>query len=196
MKKPISFFFVFAFLFFMGIFYHFSSQTALGGDEEKKNPSSTQKTNTLTWHKYDEGLAKAQKEKKHIVIDFYTNWCGWCKVMDKKTYADEEVKKVLNESYVAIKVNAQSKDKVELEGEKITESELARQFRVRSFPTTWFLKQSGDKIAPYMGYADAPSFLNVLNFIKDDLYDKMTFEEYMKNQDKKENKGKKSGSSP
>jgi len=191
MKKSIHLFFILTFVFSIGIFYHPSSKTALGGDETKKNPSSTQKADTLIWYKYDEGLAKAKKEKKHVMVAFYTNWCGWCKRMDKNTYADEKVKKVLTGSYVAIKVNAESKEKVEVGGKKITETDLAKEFRVRSFPTTWFLKQSGEKIAPHMGYADAPSFLNVLNFIKDDLYDKMTFEEYLKNQDKNDDKGKK-----
>ena len=111
--------------------------------------------------------------------------------MDKKTYADEEVKKVLNESYVAIKVNAQSKEKVKVDEKEIAEMEVAGKFRVRSYPTTWFLKHSGEKIAPYYGYADAQNFLNVLNYIKDDLYEKISFDEYMKNQEKKEDKEKK-----
>jgi thioredoxin-related protein len=191
MKKSIHLFFILTFLFSIGIFYRFPQKIAFGGDENKKNPSSTQKADSLIWHRYDEGLAKAKKEKKHVMVAFYTNWCGWCRKMDKLTYADEKVKKVLTGSYVTIKVNAESKEEVEVDGKKITERDLAQQFRVRSFPTTWFLKQSGDKIAPYMGYADAPSFLNVLNFIKDDLYDKMSFEEYLKNQDKNDDKEKK-----
>jgi thioredoxin-related protein len=191
MKKSIHLFFILTFVFSIGIFNHFSSKTALGGDETKKNPSSTQKADTLIWYRYDEGLAKAKKEKKHVMVAFYTNWCGWCKRMDKITYADEKVKKVLTGSYVTIKVNAESKEQVQVDGKKITEKELAQQFRARSFPTTWFLKQSGDKIAPYLGYVDATAFVNVLNFIKDDLYDKMTFEEYMKNQDKNDDKEKK-----
>lgn len=191
MKKYIHIFFILTFLFLIGIFYHLLGKTALGGDETRKNPSSTQKADSLIWYRYDAGLAKAKKEKKHVMVAFYTNWCGWCKRMDKNTYADEKVKKVLNGSYVAIRVNAESKEKVEVGGKKITETDLAKEFRVRSFPTTWFLKQSAEKIAPHMGYADAPSFLNVLNFIKDDLYDKMTFEEYLKNQDKNDDKGKK-----
>jgi len=193
MKKCINFFFILIFLFSIGIFYHFSSPAKGGipGGDEKKNSPSAQKTDSLTWHKYDEGLAKAKKEKKHILVDFYTNWCGWCKRMDKNTYTDEKVKKALNGSYVAIRVNAESKEEVEVDGKKITERELARKFSVRSFPTTWFLKQSGDKIAPYYGYADAKAFLKVLKFIKDDLYDKMSFEEYLKNQDNKNDKEKK-----
>ncbi len=184
MKKSTSFFFILTFLFSIGFFYHSPQKTALAEDKEKKNPSSTQKTDTLTWHKYDEGLVKAKKEKKHILVVFYTSRCGWCRKMDKFTYADEAVKKVLNESYVAIKVNGQSNEKVKAEQKKITEKELARKFWVRAYPTTWFLKDSGEKIAPYYGYADAQNFLNVLNYIKDDLYDKISFDEYLKSQDK------------
>jgi len=192
MKKSKNFFFILTFLFSIGIFCHLSSKSVLGGDEEKKNPSSTKSANTLTWYKYDEGLAKAKKEKKHILVAFYTNWCGWCKRMDKNTYGDEGVKKVLNKDYVPIKVNAESKEKVEVNGKKITETELARElYKARSYPTTWFLKQSGEKIAPYLGYVDAQNFLKVLNYMKDDLYDKMSFDEYLKNQDKKKDSEKK-----
>jgi thioredoxin-related protein len=191
MRKPIHFFFILTFLFSIGVFYHLSSKTVFGGDPDKKNPSSTKETNTLTWHKYDKGLAKAKKEKKHILVDFYTNWCGWCKRMDKNTYEDEEVKKLLNESYVTIKVNAESKEEVQVDGQKMTEKDLARKFSVRSYPTIWFLKHSSDRIAPYYGYADAQNFLKVLTFIKDDLYDKMSFEEYLKNQDKNKDEKKK-----
>ncbi len=189
MRKSISFFFVF--VLSIGFFYHFVPRTVVAEHKVKKNPSSTEKTETLIWHKYDEGLAKAEKDKKHVLVAFYTNWCGWCRRMDQLTYTDEKVKKVLNDSYVAIKVNAQSKDEVKIDEKKITEKELARKFWVRSYPTTWFLKHSGKKIAPYYGYADAQSFLNVLNYIKDDLYEKTSFEEYLKNQDKKKDKKKK-----
>lgn len=160
MKKSINFVFILILLFSIGIFYNLSSKTVWGGDEEKKNPSSKKQADTLTWYKYDEGLAKAKKEKKHILVAFYTNWCGWCKRMDKNTYGDEEVKKVLIKNYVPIKVNAESKDQVQVDGKKITETELARElFKVRSYPITWFLKQSGEKIAPYYGYVEPSNFL-------------------------------------
>jgi thioredoxin-related protein len=191
MKRSTNFFFILVFLLSIDFFYHSPQKIAVAGDEDKKNPSSMEKTDSLIWYKYDEGLAKAKKEKKHILVAFYTNWCGWCRRMDKFTYGDEEVKKVLNESYVAIKVNAQSKEQVGVEEKKITESELAGKFRVRSYPTTWFLKYLGERIAPYYGYADAQTFLNVLNYIKDDLYDKISFEEYLKNQDKEKDTEKK-----
>ena len=39
------------------------------------------------WYSFNEGIALAKKENKHIVLDFYTDWCGWCKVMDQKTFS-------------------------------------------------------------------------------------------------------------
>ncbi len=188
MRNPIRFSFAFAFVLLVAFLQYHPLTTPLAQDKDKKNPSSTAKTDTLIWHKYDEGLAKAQKEKKHVLVAFYTNWCGWCRRMDQLTYTDQDVKKVLNDGYVAIKVNGQSKEKVNVEEKKITETELARKFWVRSYPTTWFLKDTADKIAPYYGYADAETFLSVLNFIKDDLYDKMSFQEYLKSQDQEKDK--------
>jgi len=46
---------------------------------------------------------------KFYLIDIYTSWCTWCKLMDKKTFADPEVKKLLKEHFVTIKMDAESK---------------------------------------------------------------------------------------
>ncbi len=188
MTKSIRFLFILASVFFIAFFHQYPLKISLAQDKaEKKNPSPTPKADSLIWYKYDDGLAKAKKEKKHVLIAFYTKWCGWCRKMDQSTFTDKEIKKVLNESYVAVKVDAQSSYKVTSGDKRITEKDVAGEFRVRSYPTTWFLKDSGDKIAPYYGYASAGDFLHVLNYVKDDLYDKISFQEYVKNQSQKKN---------
>lgn len=157
----------------------------------EKKESSAEKTDTsLVWYKYDAGLAKAEREKKHVVVHFYTNWCGWCKRMDKQTFADLEVRKVLNESYVAIRVNGQSGDKVTVNGKDIPERQVAGLYGVRAYPITWFLKPSGERIAPRRGYASAEEFLYILNWVKDDLYEKMSFQEFVDQEQKKTESGK------
>ncbi|MGB8656809.1 MAG: DUF255 domain-containing protein [Candidatus Zixiibacteriota bacterium] len=162
-----------------------------GSKEKTGDKNSSEKKGTVTWYKYDEGLAKAKKEKKHVVVDFYTTWCGWCKRMDKYTFENEEVKKVLNESYIAVKVNAESADKVKVNGKEMTERQVAQAYGVRAYPITWFLKPTGDKIAPRSGYAEAPEFVYILNWVKDDLYDKISFDEFVKQQQEKKNSEKK-----
>ena len=148
----------------------------------------------FVWYKYDEGLKKAQDEKKNIMINFYTKWCGYCRKMDNYTFADEEVKKVLMERFVPVKVDGGSKNKISFNGKEITEKELTMKYRVSAFPNTMFLNPAGEKIQwmynPVRGYVGADIFLEVLKYLKDDLYKKMTFKDYLDGK-KEENKDKK-----
>ena len=136
-------------------------------------------------------MAKAKKEKKHPLVHFYTNWCGWCKRMDKTTFGDKAVMEVLNESYVPIKVNGQSGEKLKVDGKAITERQLTGQYGVRAYPITWFLKPSGERIAPRRGYVGAEEFLYILNWVKDDLYEETSFQEFVKQEQKKQKADKK-----
>ena len=190
MKRYLIYILIFAFVILFGNHNLFGSETTSEEKTKGKNPSEKKATN-LTWYKYDEGLAKAKKEKKHIMVNFYTTWCGWCKRMDRYTFGDEDVKKVLNESYVAVKVNAQSGEKVKVDGKQISERQLAGMYRERAYPSTWFLKPSGERIAPRRGYADAKEFLYILNWVKDDLYEKISFTEFVKQEQEKKKSEKK-----
>ena len=154
--------------------------------ENKEKASSPKKKAGLVWYKYDEGLAKAKKEKKHPLVHFYTKWCGWCKKMDKSTFSDQAVIEVLNESYVPIKVNGQSGEKVMVDGKEMSLKQVAGKYGVRAYPITWFLKPSGELIAPRRGYVGAEEFLYILNWVKDDLYEKTTFQEFVKQEQEKQ----------
>ena len=49
-------------------------------------------------------------------FDIYTVWCGWCKVMDKKTFTDPEVAKLLNDNFANVKFDAEQKENIQLNG--------------------------------------------------------------------------------
>jgi thioredoxin-related protein len=143
----------------------------------------------FSWVSYDKGLEAAKKEKKHVIVDFYTTWCGWCKKMDKDTYENTEVKKLLSENYIAVKLNAESSKALSLNGKTLTERQVAQEFKVTGFPTTCFLKPDGEKIACLPGYAGPDHFANILSYIKDKAYEKdMRLDDYIKEKQQKKSK--------
>ncbi len=149
-------------------------------EKSKEKSVTAKKDSTVTWYKYDEGLAKAKKEKKHIMVHFYANWCGWCKRMDKTTFSDEQIRKMLNGDFVAVKVNAESAEKVKVDGKEMTLRQLAGEYNARAYPDTWFLKPTGERIGERKGYVEADEFQYILMWVKDDQYDKIGFAEYVK----------------
>lgn len=132
---------------------------------ETQTPPADAKKPQLQWVGYGEALERAAKEDKHVLIDFYTTWCGWCKVMDNKTYTDPAVVGLLNAHFLIAKVNAESGRKFPVRDMQMSGQELATQFGVRSFPMTAFLMPDGTKIANLPGYIPAEKFTKVLEFV-------------------------------
>ncbi|MBM2841851.1 MAG: hypothetical protein HW412_2379 [Bacteroidetes bacterium] len=141
---------------------------SFGGEKDK-----------LKWMAFDAGMAEAQKTGKKVMIDVYTDWCGWCKRMDKDTYADNVVARYLNEKYVSIKLDAESATALRYRGQSYTEQELASAFGITGYPSIIFLAHDGEPITIYPGYADATKFKVVLSYIAEDHYKTTTFQDYV-----------------
>ena len=116
----------------------------------------------INWLTIEEAEALSEKEPRKILMDVYTDWCGWCKKMDKTTFADEKVAKYVNENFYAVKLKADSKDKVTFKGKEYSKGELAQAFRVTGYPTIVFFDQSFSKFQPVSGYRGANDFLALL----------------------------------
>jgi uncharacterized protein YyaL (SSP411 family) len=60
----------------------------------------------IQWHEWgEEAFATAKRENKPILLDIGAVWCHWCHVMDRESYDDPEVAKIVNEHFVAVKVD-------------------------------------------------------------------------------------------
>lgn len=190
MKKRHYLSVLFSILLFFGI--GLADNTASKGNTgaEKTKPAVAAKTD-IDWQKYDDGLAQAKKEGKKVFVEFTAKWCGWCKRMHATTFKDPDVISLLNKYYVPVSVDGDSKDTLVIDGYITSERRIAREYRVTSYPTFWFLTPEADPIAPVKGYRDAPSLTDILDYLKDDSYKTVKFEDFLRekhNGDKKKGK--------
>ena len=60
----------------------------------------------IRWHEWgEEAFAAAQRENKPMLLDIGAVWCHWCHVMDRESYDDPEVARIVNENFIAVKVD-------------------------------------------------------------------------------------------
>lgn len=143
-----------------------SNETATAQDN-----AETEKKEII-WSAYDDGLLKAAETDKQVIVNFTAKWCGYCRKMDREVFTDPRVIEMLNDHFVAVKVDGESKKELNINGYKITEKNLTvREFGVRGFPTFWFLESDGSKIGPLGGYVPAETLLEVLTYVQERRYD-------------------------
>ena len=116
----------------------------------------------IEWLTIEEAQQRSEKEPRKVIMDVYTDWCGWCKKMDKTTFANEKVAQYVNENFYAVKLKADSKEKVSFKGKEFSKGELAQAFRVSGYPTVVFFDKSFTKFQPVSGYRGADDFLALL----------------------------------
>ena len=137
------------------------------------------------WLKFDEGMAKAKKENKSVLVDFYTDWCHWCKEMDNKTFKEAAVAKKLKDKFVTVRLNAEdANETVTYQDKKYSNVELTRHFGVRGFPTLAFLDSNGQVISMVPGFVPADTFIQVLDYIDKKCWQQdVSFDDFVKNGD-------------
>lgn len=98
---------------------------------------------------FDEALKQAKKENKLVMVDYYTTWCGWCKVLDKKTYSNKEVGEYADANMVSLKIDAER-------GEGIN---LVRRSAIQGYPTIIFYDGDGNEVSRVVGFVEAKPFI-------------------------------------
>jgi len=140
----------------------------------------------VKWLTLEEAFAKNQESPRKIFIDVYTDWCGWCKVMDKNTFAHPEVAAYLNTNYYPVKLNAEGKAPIKIGEQTFTfdAQQGTHQIAVAllqgklSYPTVVYLDEKFQMIQPLPGYMDAPTFHPIVTFIGENHYKKEPFDQY------------------
>ncbi len=132
----------------------------------------------IQWHSFNDGVTLARTQNKKLLIDVYTDWCGWCKKMDSEVYTDENIRTIVASNFIAVRLNAESATNVTVGTDQLDEASLARALGVTGYPTTVFLESGAGPITKIAGYMEAKEFATVLRFIGEDHYKNTTFEQF------------------
>ena len=97
-----------------------------------------------------ETFARAKATHKYIVLDGSAEWCHWCHVMEATTYHDPEVRKILDQHFIAVKVDVDSRPDVE------------ERYGEWGWPATVMFAPDATEIGKYRGYIEPEKFKGIL----------------------------------
>lgn len=121
----------------------------------------------LKWYGWNEGYAKAVKEGKIVLVDAYTDWCGWCKKMDRDTYTQPEIIARINQYFVPIKFNPEIKGVRYAVGDTTFSPQelyyMLTNGNSTGYPTTYFIYPKKMSLFLEAGYKDPTAFATILD---------------------------------
>ena len=151
--------------------------------------SNAQKIN---WISFEEAVRLNETAPKKIFIDVYTDWCGWCKKMDKVTYQDSTVVAYINENFYAVQFDAECNDTIVFadytfvndggQGGRRGTHQLAMALLQgqMSYPSCVFMNEKNHLITVVPGYREPKDFMPILKYFCTDAYLNQTFSEFNK----------------
>ncbi|MFH0758777.1 MAG: DUF255 domain-containing protein [Bacteroidota bacterium] len=150
--------------------------------------SSTKAQEKVIWHSISEAVQLASQEPRIMVIDVYTDWCGWCKRLDATTFADPDVAAILNKYFYPVKLDAEGKDDIVLGNRtyKFVDNGSRGYHEMAAvvtngrlvYPTISYVSDQGRvlKVAP--GYLDAAQFKVYLAYFSSGSYKEQEFDDF------------------
>ncbi len=106
----------------------------------------------IKWFSFEEGLKKAQKENKLILMDIYAQWCHWCNVIENTTYRDKKVVDFIEKHFIPVRVDAEK------------QPDINKKYNQGGLPTTVILNEKGEILWGSGRYVSPENMLKILKY--------------------------------
>ncbi len=144
----------------------------------------------IHWMSLEEMEKALKKEKRKVLIVLYTDWCGWCKRLERETLQNPEIAAYINEHYYAVRFNAEQREEQIFKNKKYEFVQAGRRGYNQlayeltrgklSYPTCVFLDENAELIQSIPGYKSAQDFRYIITFFGEDYYKKMSWDTFLK----------------
>lgn len=144
----------------------------------------------VKWYTIEQAMELQKKEPRKIMIDVYTDWCGWCKKMDAETFNHPVIAEYLNAHFYPVKFNAESTEPITFGGKTFVNEKQgnrsSHQFAIAllqgnmSYPSIAYLNEKMQLLTAVPGYFSAKDFEPLINFVVEDKYASVSLDDYKK----------------
>jgi len=145
-------------------------------------------TSAVKWYTIEEAQALNAKAPRKFFIDMYTDWCGWCKVMDNKTFSQPDIAQYLNTYFYPVKFDAEGKAPAIFADQTFNYNAQYRCHELAAtlmqgkmnYPTVVFLYENLHLLTIVPGYLAPENLRPILVFFAQNHYQNMSWEDFLK----------------
>lgn len=151
---------------------------------------SSLKAQEIKWISFEEAMALNKETPKLILIDIYTDWCGWCKKLEQTTYKNTEIIKLINTHYYAVKLDGEGTEPIvfknytfkykEQGNTKYHEFAATLMDGKLSYPTTIIMDNKETVLDKIPGYLDPKLMEKVLHFFSSEKFKTTNWNDFEK----------------
>lgn len=149
----------------------------------------------IEWISWEEAVKRNETVPKKFFVDLYTDWCGWCKKMDKTTFVNDSIEAYMSQNYYCVKLDAETRDSIRFQNNVFTFVVLQKMGdrdvgyntlalslldQQMSFPSFVFLTERFERVMISPGFKQPQQLMPELRFVAEEHYKTAKWEDFEK----------------